>query len=68
MTSLIRRFIARHTRFCELPEGVDPLDVLDPGLPIEERPQWYVTWTYIIVGSSIICMAIALVAAVMEYL
>jgi hypothetical protein len=68
MADLVRRLIGGHRPFCDLSEGMDALDILDPGLPIEERPRWYLPVTRLLVAAAIVCSAASVIAALLEVL
>ena len=67
VADFVRRLIAHHTGFCGFPEGVDPWDALDPGLPLEQRPTWYLWGTRALIALGVMCFTAAVIAAVFEY-
>lgn len=68
VAGLVRRLIARYTGFCGFPEGVDPWDALDPGLPLERRPRWYVMGSRALIALSVMWLTASVLAAAIEYL
>lgn len=60
-----RPFYSRCRRSWSLSRNMDGLDVLDPGLPIECRPQWYVMVTLLLLAGSVAVAVVARGAALL---